>query len=833
MTWSNRYFWCTAACLILAGQSLMAHDPHDPMDTVALSPNFAQDQTIMVATGYLSVKATYFLMKSTDGGVNWSIVPGLPNNSQIFTIAFSPGYSQDQTIYVSGSGGLFESTNGGTTWSSLSKQSIQTVTLSPNFATDNTLFLVTTKRTISKSTDRGQTWTSVAVPPGLTAGLNAIAVSPNYALDHTLLLGGNADGIFESTNGGGTWTQVTSGLTLPKVTALTFSPDFASDRTAYAGTFGSGFLASTTGGSSWTLSNLGISDLNVTSLALSPTYLQDSTLWITTAVNGVFESTTFGASWTRSTNVNRTLSNLTTTHYQTVVTTSTTSGPVLYLGMYEGLWTSSDTASSWLYIDTLPTRLIRGIYLSPNFTQDGTVFAPTYGGGNLWSTDGGSTWNSRNTGMDSGYTAAAGISPNYAVDGTAFSGGASGLQRSNDRGATWQLMPGLGISEFPRGFAISPNFAQDTTVFIGTDKAGSTAGAESCSVLPPPDPDHPETTSPYTGLFRSPDAGYTWLNTSLSGVTAVVSISVSPAFASDRTAFAASPQTGLYKSTDGGNNWTLIPIPASASQQMEIVAVTSTFATDQTLFVVGLNGGIFKSSDSGATWSALPQTNNLRALDLKISPNYASDQSIFAGTQQRGLIKFTQGGTKIVPITAFPETSSLAVGISPNFASDHTIFAAGYHGLYKTKNGGQTWTYLSTPGRMEDTRQAHSTVAPQDPPSISYHGSWTSVNPASLASTNAYMVTSSSSDTATLNFTGSGVRWVSWTGPSQGSATIKLDGVSKGSVSLNGPVDQYQQSVWERHNLTCGLHTLTITAYPNQGQTVSLDAFDVWVDTCP
>src|SRR6185312_5191499 len=96
------------------------------------------------------------------------------------------------------------------------------------------------------------------------------------------------------------------------------------------------------------------------------------------------------------------------------------SGPVLFLVMYEGLWVSVDGAATWRYIDTLPTRLIRHINLSPNYAQDQTVFASTYGGGNLWSTTGGSVWTFQNVGMQFPYTDASGISPNFAVDGTAF-----------------------------------------------------------------------------------------------------------------------------------------------------------------------------------------------------------------------------------------------------------------------------------------------------------------------------------------------------------------------------------------------------------------------------
>jgi photosystem II stability/assembly factor-like uncharacterized protein len=317
-----RVLFSTAACLILANQSLLAHDPHDPMYNVALSPNFAQDQTIFMATNQLSIKmGVYALMKSTDGGVTWYVVQGMPSTAPIVVIAFSPGYATDQTIFTAGNGGLSESTNQGSSWTLLSADALTDVALSPNFATDNTLFIVTTKKTIFKSKNRGQSWAPISPPTTLTSSLSMIAVSPNFANDHTLLLGTDANGIYKSTNGGTSWVQVTSDPTLPQVTSLTFSPDFSTDRTAFATTLGAGFLISTNGGALWKLSNSGISDMKATALALSPTYSTDKTLWVTTAVAGVFQSTNVGASWSGTT-VSRTLSPLTNTHYQTIAATA-------------------------------------------------------------------------------------------------------------------------------------------------------------------------------------------------------------------------------------------------------------------------------------------------------------------------------------------------------------------------------------------------------------------------------------------------------------------------------------------------------------------------------
>jgi streptogramin lyase len=815
----------SVACLLTACQSLLlAHDPHDPFNVVAVSPNFAQDQTVLAATGPLSIKVgAQVVLRSVDGGVTWSVIAGLQNNKSVLAIAFSPAYAQDQTIFVAGAGGLFRTNNQGSSWTALTRQPVQALALSANFALDNTLFVVSNQNVIQKSTDRGQTLASVSTPAPLTAGLNAIAVSPNFAADNTLLVGGSADGIFRSNNGGSTWLLVSSGLSLPAVTALAFSPNFSVDQKTFAATSGAGVLTSTNAGTAWAFVNAGLSDLNVSDLTFSPNYAVDSTLWVSSATGGVSQSSNGGHSWGAGTTVSRALSPLTTTHYQTIAAGAGLQGNVLFLGMYEGLWVSNNSGGTWQYIDSWPTRIIRYINPSPGYARDQTVFVSTYGGGNLWSANGGTTWTFQNNGMHGSYTDASAISPNFPADGTAWSGTYFGLQRTVDHASTWQLMAGPPQGQaYPRALAISPNYANDATVFMGTASAGGPSG--NC-ITPGM---RPEAGTVPSGVWISTDGGNTWALTGLTGV-GISSIALSPGFASDHTAFAAAYAAGLYVTTDGGKTWPALTLPGSPAGVAK-VAVSPNFATDRIALAGGTNGGFFQSSNAGTSWTEISGTNFVRAMDIEFSPNFVNDQTVFISTVQSGLMKSTDGGRTFNTIATFPDSFVTAVGISPNFSIDQTMYAAGYHGLFKSVDGGTTWSYTAEPARIEESRNVSDLL--QDPPTITYQGVWAFNSPSLTASTNAYAITGESQDTATLFFTGSGLRWISWTGPNQGSAAIQLDGISEGNVSLSGSSDQFQ-SVWEQHGLPCGNHTFTITGLPQGAQTVALDAFDIWVDTCP
>jgi len=828
---SARVLSAVAVCLAL-GQCLLAHDPHDPIVNVVASPNFAQDSTLFATTDYLSVKlGVYALLKSTNAGVTWSFVAGLPNVKEMWTVAFSPAYATDQTIFVAGLGGLYMTTNQGSTWTEASTLSLQNVALSPNFGTDNTLFIVTTSQTVYESTNRGQTFTQLGAPPGLTSALNVIAVSPEFDLAPVLVLGSASNGIYRSGNAGASWVSVTPTQPAPAVNTLTFSPGYTSDHTIFAATYG-GVLISTNAGATWTASNTNLTDLSVNSVTLSPNYLQDGTMWAATAANpptvgGVFQSTNQGASWTLAPLINRDLSDLTTSHYHNVAAAASASGTTLILSTFEGMWTSPSTSISWQYIDLLPTRLIRHILLSPNYANDQTLFANTYGGGNLWSTNGGGSWFFQNTGMKLPYTDTAAISPNFANDGVAFSSTYAYLEQTSNRGATWQPMFGCCVGDATgtltnaRGVAVSPNFANDQTVIIGTDND--------------PDPTLPQYVTyqgnqyPNQGLFLSTDGGNHWIPTNLSGPP-IVTVAISPAFAVDRTAFAGTATKGLYKSIDGGMTWAAVSLP-NKSQQIGLVA----FATNLAVFVAPITGGLLQSIDGGVTWSVVPRTSNLLIMDLQFSPNYAVDQTFFAATLQGGVMKSTNGGATLIPQSLFPDQFVTALAVSPNFATDQTVFAAAYHGVYKSRDAGVHWTDANEPGRIEESRTVNggggNSSIGQPPPTITYNGNWSATTNAN-ASTNAYMATTTSQNSAVLNFTGTGVQWLSMTGPRQGTAQVTLDGVVQTSVNLRttGTTNNYQQFVWAKQGLACAPHTLTITT--ETGASVTLDAFDVWITSC-
>ncbi len=109
------------------------------------------------------------------------------------------------------------------------------------------------------STNNGTSWTAAST--GLTnTSVYALAVSGT-----NLFAGTAGGGVFLSTNNGTIWTAVNSGLTNTYVRSLAVS-----GTNLFAGTYGGGVFLSTNNGTSWTAVNSGLTNTTVRSLAVSP-----------------------------------------------------------------------------------------------------------------------------------------------------------------------------------------------------------------------------------------------------------------------------------------------------------------------------------------------------------------------------------------------------------------------------------------------------------------------------------------------------------------------------------------------------------------------------------
>jgi len=176
------------------------------------------------------------------------------------------------------SGGVFLSTNNGTSWTAIG---LTNTPINALVISGKNLFAGTDSLGAFLSANNGTSWTAT----GLTHSILAFAVSGTNLFAAT-----DSGRLFLSTNNGTSWTEADSGLTNTPIYALAVS-----GKNLFAGTDSLGVFLSTDNGTSWTAVNTGLNffDRYVYALAVSST-----NLFVGTLTEGVLLSTNNGTSWT-------------------------------------------------------------------------------------------------------------------------------------------------------------------------------------------------------------------------------------------------------------------------------------------------------------------------------------------------------------------------------------------------------------------------------------------------------------------------------------------------------------------------------------------------------
>jgi hypothetical protein len=146
----------------------------------------------------------------------------------------------------------------------------------------------------------------------------------------------------------------------------------------------------------------------------------------------------------------------------------------------------------------------------------------------------------------------------------------------------------------------------------------------------------------------------------------------------------AAPTARLYISNNRGNSWTHVSLPFAAGGNNNGRAIGERLAVDPTnptiLFYASRTAGLWKSTDSGLTWSQtlLSSTRLTQAqIDNLGGQPVGVEQLIFDNASIGG------GATTWIMYATIAPDYANAAGLSSN--------------LYKSVNGGATWTPVRTP----------------------------------------------------------------------------------------------------------------------------------------
>ncbi|MGE5324705.1 MAG: VPS10 domain-containing protein [Actinomycetota bacterium] len=179
---------------------------------------------------------------------------------------------------------------------------------------------------------------------------------------------------------------------------------------------------------------------------------------------------------------------------------------------------------------------------------------------------------------------------------------------------------------------------------------------------------------------------------------------------------------GVYKSVDGGKTWTNVGL----KDTQHIGALIIDPKDPNIVFVAALGHaygpneerGVFRTTDGGKTWQkVLYENNKTGAIDIVFDPNnsrtlfasmwqvHRTPWSLSSGGAGSGLYKSTDGGSTWTRLEGHGLPSGIMgrIGVSVSAADSNRVYAmieSKEGGLYRSDNGGESWIRINEDGRL-------------------------------------------------------------------------------------------------------------------------------------
>ncbi len=522
-------------------------------------------------------------------------------------------------------GWVYESRDGGASWSRLGQVSKQADLLTKQILVDprDPQQIVLAAYSVDHpdggiflSSDGGRTWTA---DPGMAGqSVRSLTRAPS---DPNLLVAGTLQGVFRSTDGGRQWRQISplGSTEIHKVESVAIDP--ANPQIIYAGTWHLPWKT-TDGGTTWKNIKQGIiDDSDVFSIVIDP---GDPKIVYASACSGIYKSTDAALQFTK-------VQGIPSTARRTRKLAQDPQHPLtVYAGTTEGLYRTLDGGSQWDRL-TGPDVIVNDVYVDPK--DSGHIVLATDRGGVLSSTDFAATFKPTNTGFS------ARLITSFAYDahraavvyvGVVNDKETGGVFQSRTGGVSWrQMSDGLGgrdvfsLATTPDGvllagtnrgiFRLENDFWVDSSTLVAPRAARKPTAAAAAHPTPP----HAPTPSgdrydglvyamaqgslevfaaTSDGLLRSNVAGTQWepVRTLLPETRFV---------AMQQSTLLVAGLKHMALSQDGGARWSPVALPGVLTQ-IAAIAVDD----QKSLWVAGREG-VFFSANNGVTWQPLKGLN--------------------------------------------------------------------------------------------------------------------------------------------------------------------------------------------------------------------------------
>lgn len=564
--------------------------------------------------------------------------------------------------------------------------------------------------------------------------IDALQISPDYENDSTLFILVQ-NNLLRSVNRGATWKQLTNGLDSAYLLSdVAASPAFAADGVLFASTDGSGVYVSRDSGQSFVNYSTGLAQPNIGMLEIV-SVADQVFVFAAGSDTGLFVSAVDAPVW------RRVLSDDIQILSMHVVQDDT--GTYVLAGDSEGgVWKSNSDLMDWQRMFRLESSGgVSALAVSHGRDQPDAIYVGTRQAGLLRT-------NVRGTRIES-------VSDKWPSRTTDCRG------RVLERPSRESNIRSINLSENSDGYT-SIRVATWHQGVLVSDDGGETWATRNEGVSCDHQADEPAFRVPqfrdlgitagndwflagFNGLFRSENAGETWVTMDTLPVSLIRGFDVAMEPSGSHAIAIGTYGGGAYLSRDEGQSWLIMNHGLKTTRLADVQ-----FAPDGRLYGLAKEHLLIESTNVGS-WEPLSlvyrgwrkrigaglerrlgfsprfgtklflneaERGSPWPMQVDLSPAYESDQTMFVGLRTHGIWKSENAGIDWSRTWEGPVDYVTSIELSPDYASDRTVFAAiRGSGIMVSRDAGQSW-YQANKGIRESAQQdsANKPNYVNDPP---------------------------------------------------------------------------------------------------------------------
>jgi len=620
----------------------------------------------------------------------------------------------------------------------------------------NTVYIGAASGGIWKTTDGGTTWTdksstlnhltfgSIAIDPGTPTTIYAGTGESMAGYNNTNFEG---DGLYKSTDGGNNWTQQTGVGTQTQIADIEVSPT-NSNIVLCAVASGNWNLGSPSNIGIWRTSNGGTNWTRVISVdrgfdvSFHPTdpNLAYCTIGNQNASGGFFISTNAGVNWTQSNTGLPAATSIQRMQFELSLSTPATIYSVIYNnsalpgGQTTAAFKSTNGGTNWSQISS--GVLMSGAYDGVNANDQGWYdlcisVNPTDANNVMFgntevskTTDGSNISFLRNP---AGYHGGVGAWAQYThVDihkimfapsnsSIVYIGCDGGIYKSTNSGSTFSYINNnintiqfYRVASHPTNSSILYGGAQDNGNFSTTDKGATNWVFESSGdgmecFVNYNDPNYVFMSTQQGSLQRSTDAGANWSTVKSSNANITAWTAPYWQHPTNPTKIYAAVELQIYRSITTGSSGSFSAISPSLGNVITSVTQSAVNTSNMMLLLsyYTTSPSVYKSTDEGVTWTSI--TANITGAGFtgtvmqRVIADPLSANTFYITRASYGIgqvIRTTDFGTTWTDISSnLPKVTTNDIFVDPSNGSH--IFAANDFGVYWSSNSGGSWAKLS------------------------------------------------------------------------------------------------------------------------------------------